>query len=114
MTHRIEVERDQFFLGWPEPEPGYRCFCRPDGDYGPVDIMITMADGREFFARMSAAMRSPYSPDVLQVYFDTIHHWADGVAMTAAERRQVARIICSGYESQLYADEQDLQAVPGI
>ena len=114
MTDHHAVDREQFFKDWPEPEQGFRCFCRPDGDYGPVDIMITMADGREFFARMSAAMRSPYSPDVLQVYFDTIHHWADGVAMTAAERRQVARIICSGYESQLYADEQDLQAVPGI
>lgn len=113
MTHRIEVDRDHFLKGWPEPEPGYRCFCRPDGDYGPVNIMITMADGREFFARMNAAMRSPYSPDVLQVYFDTILHWEDGTAMTAGERRQVTRIICSGYESQLYVAEEDLQAVPG-
>ena len=114
MSDHHKVDREQFFKGWSEPEPGYRRFCRPDGDYGPVNIMITMADGREFFARMSAAMRSPYSPDVLQVDFDAILHWEDGTAMTAAERRQVARIICSGYESQLYAAEQDLQAVPGI
>ena len=107
MSAHHEVDREQFFKGWPEPEQGYRCFCRPDGDYGPVDIMITMADGREFFARMSTAMRSPYSPDVLQVDFSAIKSWDGGTLMSQGERRQVAMIICQNCESQLYSDEPE-------
>ena len=105
MTKNPEVDREQFFKGWPEPEQGFCCFCRPDGDYGPVDIMITMADGREFSARMIGVMRSPYSPDVLQVDYDTIRSWADDTEMNTTERRQVTMIICWSHESQLYASE---------
>jgi hypothetical protein len=112
MTGRSDVDREQFFKGWPEPAKGYQCFCRPDGDYGPVDVMITIADGREFSARMMGVMRSPYSPDVLQVEFDTIKNWDDGTPMTKTERRQVAMILCWSYESQLYADESELLERP--
>lgn len=107
MSKHPEVEREKFFKGWSRPLDGYKCYCRPDGDYGPVDIMLTMADGNEFSARMTGVMRSPYSPDVLQVEFDGIREWNDGRAMTPMERRQVAMVICCSYESQLYASEAD-------
>lgn len=112
MTGHHEVDREQFFKGWPEPAKGYQCFCRPDGDFGPVDVMITMADGREFSARMMGTMRSPYSPYVLQIEFNAIKNWDDGTLMSQDERRQVAMIMCQNCESQLYSDASELLELP--
>jgi len=101
-----EVDRDLFFKGWPKPAKGYVCTCRPEGNYGPIDVKVVMADGKEFRAIFIGVLRSPYSPDVMQVDFDAIRTWADGIEMTAVERRQVAMIIVQNYEAQLYAEEQ--------
>lgn len=114
MPKQPEVEPKDFFKGWPKPAKGYQCTCRPDGQYGPSDLRVVMADGREFTARMIGVMRSPYSPDVLQVDYDAIRQWSDGTPMTAVERRQVAMIICWDHESQLYAGEADQQEVPCV
>lgn len=104
-----EIDRNIFFKGWPKPEKGYLCNCRPDGDYGPIYVAVIMADGREFSNTFTGVMRSPYSPDVMQINFETIKFWDDGTPMSAVERRKVAMIIVQSYESQLYADENDVQ-----
>ncbi len=108
MSKHPEVDREQFFSGCSKPSAGFSCYCRPDGDCGPVDIMLTMADGHAFSVRMSGVMRSPYSPYVMQIEFDDIRVWDDGQAMTPLERRHVAMIICGSCESQLYVSEADL------
>ena len=107
-----EVDRNIFFKGWPKPAKGYVCTCRPNGDYGPIDVKVVMADGREFSTTFVGIMRSPHSSDVMQVNFDTIRLWSDGTAMSSTERRQVALIITDSYESELYASEVDLQEKP--
>jgi len=104
-----EVERELFFKKWPKPAKGYVCTCRPDGDYGPIHVTVVMADAREFRATFIGVLRSPYSPDVMQIDFDAIRQWEDGTAITAVDRRQVAMIISQSYEAQLYAGEADVQ-----
>lgn len=104
---RSEVERDLFFKGWPEPMRGYTCVCRPEGDWGAIDVAVVMVDGKKFRGTFPGAMRSPHSSDVLQLDFGAVHTWSDGTAMTAVERRQVAMIVVWTHESQLYASELD-------
>lgn len=112
MAKNPEVDKEIFFKGWPEPARGYTCSCSPDGDFGPIDVTVTMADGRHFSATFSGVYRTPHSSDVMQVDYDNFQQWPDGTPMTGVEKRQVALIIVSSYESQLYASEEAQREIP--
>lgn len=102
MQYPLEVNKEIFFSGVTAPDDGYSCHCNHVGGWGSIDIFITLADGRAYTTRAQSVMRSPYSPDVLQIYFSTIQHWDNGTPMTSCEQRQIAMIICQQQESQLY------------
>ncbi|MRR51632.1 MAG: hypothetical protein EG825_12080 [Rhodocyclaceae bacterium] len=97
----VELDKQAFFadLG---ALPDHAYWSRPCGDYGPQDVTVEFADGRKFQYAFPTAFRSPYNPAVVQVRLGDITAWADGTVMTDLERRQVAKIVCSREESQLW------------
>jgi hypothetical protein len=98
---RVELDAREFFadLG---TLPDHEYSSSPCGDYGPQDVVVRFADGREFRYAFSTAFRSPYNPAVVQVRLSDITTWADGRAMSELERHQVAQIVCYHEESQLW------------
>lgn len=98
---RVELDARDFFADLGEP-PAHEYSSRVCGDYGPQEIEVRFADGQEFRSSLSIAFRSPYNPAVVQVRLSDINSWADGTAMSELERRQVAQIVCSHEESQLW------------
>ena len=98
---RVELDARDFFADLGKL-PDHEYSSRPCGDYGPQDVAVRFADGREFRCSFSTAFRSPYNPAVVQVRLSNITTWVDGTAMTSLERRQVAGIVCSHEESQLW------------
>lgn len=97
----VELDKGAFFSTLGEL-PSHTYISRPCGDYGPQDVVVEFGDRREFRFAFPTAFRSPYNPAVVQVSMSDISAWADGTAMTDLERRQVAKIVCTQEESQLW------------